>query len=141
MKQLSLFDSLPSLAGVLPSVKAEMRRILGPEGGENRKAFVDKLNAISVRAQVPLTGGSSKILSKDTLDKLVSPSDTSHPPSILFTIAFCQAAHDYEPLRAIVQAAGLELMDKEDRRLRDYGRAIVEERLARKKKRQIEEQL
>ena len=141
MKQLSLFDNLPSLAGVLPSVKAEMRRILGPEGGESRKTFVDKLNAISVRSQVPLTGGNAKVLSKDTLDKIVSPSDSSHPPSMLFILAFCHAANDYEPLRAVVHAAGFDLMGREDKRLRDYGRAILEEKAARRKKKQLEEQL
>jgi hypothetical protein len=141
MQQLSLFDNLLSLAGVLPSVKAEMRRILGPEGGENRKEFVDKLNAISARSQVPLTGGNVKVISKDTLDKIVSPSDTSHPPSTLFMLAFCQAANDYEPLRVVVRAAGFELMSEEDRRIRDYGRAILEEKAARKRKRLLEERL
>ncbi len=141
MKQQSLFDIPPSLAGVLPSVKAEMRRILGPEGGECRKTFVDKLNAISSRSQVPLTGGNTKVLSKDTLDKIVSPSDATHPPSVLFILAFCLASGDYEPLRVVVQAAGLDLMNREDRRLRDYGQANLEERLARKKKKQLEGQL
>lgn len=141
MKQLTLFDNLPGLAGVLPSVKAEMRRILGPEGGENRKMFVDKLNALSSRFQVPLTGGNTKILSKDSLDKIVSSSDSSHPPSTLFVLAFCLAANDYGPLRAVVQAAGFELMGEDDRRLRDYGRAILAEKAARKKKKQLEDQL
>ena len=81
MQQYSLFDKLLSLAGLLPSVKAEMRRILGPEGSENRKQFIDKLNAIASRSQVPLTGGNVKVMSKETLDKIVSPSDSSHPPS------------------------------------------------------------
>lgn len=141
MQQLSLFDNLPGLAGVLPSVKAEMRRILGPEGGENRKTFPDKLNAISARWQVPLTGGNTKVIAKEVLDKIVSPSDTSHPPSTLFTLAFCLAANDCEPLRVIAKAAGFDLMSKEDKRLRDYGRAILEEKAARKKKKQLEEQL
>ena len=141
MQQLSLFDNLISLAGVLPSVKAEMRRILGPEGGENRKTFVDKLNAIAARSQVPLTGGNVRVISKETLDKIISPSDVSHPPSILFVLAFCQAAGDYGPLRVILQAAGFDLMSREDKRFCDYGRAILEEKAARKRKRQLEEQL
>ena len=141
MQQLSLFDNLLSLAGVLPSVKAEMRRILGPEGGENRKQFIDKLNAVASRSQVPLTGGNVKVMSKEVLDKIVSPSDTSHPPSTLFTLAFCQAANDYGPLRVIVRAAGFELMSDEDKKLRDYGKAIMEEKAARKRKKQLEERL
>lgn len=141
MKQLSLFDNLMSLAGILPAVKAEMRRILGHEGSENRKVFIDKINSISTRSQVPLTGGNVKILSKDSLDKIVSPSDTSHPPSVLFILAFCQAANDYEPMRIIVRATGFDLMNDEDKRLRDYGRAILEEKAARKEKRRLEDLL
>lgn len=141
MKQLSLFDKLLTLAGVLPLVKAEMRRILVHEDVENRKVFIDKINAISARSQVPLTGGNTKVLSKDSLDKIISPSDTSHPPSILFILAFCQAANDYEPLRIIARAVGFELMSEEDKKLRDYGKAILEEKSARKRKKQLEDRL
>lgn len=44
MQQLSLFDNSFALAGILPAVKACMRRIIGED--ECRKSFVDKLNAV-----------------------------------------------------------------------------------------------
>lgn len=141
MRQLSLFDNAYGLAGALPAVKAVMRRILGPEGDENRKGFVDKLNAIASQAQVPLTGGNVKSMSLDMLNKILSPSDTSHPPSVLFVLVFCKAANDYEPFAVLANALGFELMGEEDKRLRDYGKAIVAEKAARKKKKQLEEQL
>ena len=140
MRQLSFFDNFLGLAGILPSVKAEMRRIVGDEG-ECRKSFVDKLNAVAAQGQVALTGGNIKTISLDTLNKILSPSDTSHPPSMLFVIAFCHAAKDYSPLRVVVRAAGFDLMDSEDRKLRDYGRATLEEKQARKRKKQLEEKL
>ena len=133
MKQLSLFDNLFNLAGVLPSVKAEMRRIIGDEG-ECRKGFVDKLNAISAQEQVALTGGNVKTISLDTLNKILSPSDTSHPPSILFVLAFCRAAKDYGPLRIITRAAGFDLMSEEERMLCECAKADIAEKAAKKKK-------
>lgn len=140
-QQLSLFDSTFHLHGVLPAVKEAMRAILGPEGTENRKSIVGKMNAFASQAQAPLTGGNVKSLSLDMLNKILSPSDRSHPPSLLFVLIFCKAANDFEPLRIIVNAAGFELMGEEDRRYRDYGKATIEEKAARKKKRQLEERL
>ena len=133
MKQLSLFDNSFSLAGILPSVKADMRRIAGDEG-ECRKGLVDKLNALSAQSQVALTGGNTKVISLDTLNKILSPSDTSHPPSVLFVIAFCRAAKDYGPLRIIVRAAGFDLMSEEERMLCECARADIAEKAAKKKK-------
>ena len=53
MRQASLFDHCAPLASAMP--------------------------AIGVR----LTAGNTRAISKDTLDKWLSPSDESHPPSIL----------------------------------------------------------
>ena len=77
MRQLSLFDKSFALAGVLPGVKAAMRRIVG-EDGECRKGFIDKLNAVALEEQIPLTGGNVKAVSLDMLNKILSPSDVSH---------------------------------------------------------------
>lgn len=140
MQQLSLFDSTLNLAGVMPSVKAAMRRIAG-EGDECRKGLVDKLNEITAHAEVRLTTGNSKFISLDTLNKMLSPSDTSHPASVLFILVFCKATKDYTPLRLIAQAVGFDLMGEEDRKFRDYGKATLEEKAARKRKKQLEERL
>lgn len=140
-QQFSLFDSAFKLHGVLPAVKASMRAILGPEGTENRKSIVGKMNGFATQAQVPLTGGNVKELSLPMLNKILSPSDKSHPPSLLFILIFCKATNEYDPLQIIVNALGFELMDDEDRRLRDYGKATLEEKAARKRKKHLEERL
>lgn len=133
MQQLSLFDSSLNLAGVMPSVKAAMRRIAG-EGDECRKGLVDKLNQIAGHAEVRLTTGNSKFISLDTLNKMLSPSDTSHPASVLFVLVFCKATKDYAPLRLIAQAAGFDLMNEEQRMVWEMHKADMAERAAKKKK-------
>lgn len=136
MQQLSLFDKTFALAGVLPGVKAAMRRIVG-EDGECRKSFVDKLNAVALEEQIPLTGGNVKVLSLDMLNKILSPSDTSHPPSIYFTLAFCKAAKNYDPLRVITRAAGFDLMNEEERLVCELHKADKEEKAAKRKKQKL----
>ena len=115
-----------------------MRRIAG-EGDECRKGLVDKLNQVAAREEVRLTGGNAKFISLDTLNKILSPSDTSHPPSVHFILAFWQATKDPTPLRIIVKAAGFDLMGEDDRFDRDYGRAVREEKAAKKRRIQLEE--
>ena len=75
------------------------------------------------------------------LDKWLSPSDTSHPPSVLAVLVFCRACEDFEALRVIVRAVGMDLMTPEDRRLRDYAEADLKMREARKWKKRLEEGL
>ena len=48
---------------------------------------------------------------------------------------------DHEPLRVILAACGLDVMTPEDRKFRDYGKADLEMKAARKRKRQLEEGL
>ena len=137
MPQFSLFDyDYSRIAGLMPAVRAAMRRAAGNPDGEGRKALVDKRNAIARDAEVRLTAGRAESVSKDVLDKWLSPSDTSHPPSILALVVFCKATGDYEPLRVI-----LAIMTPEDRRFRDYGKADMEMKAARKRKKQLEEKL
>ena len=50
MLQLSLFDNGFPLAGVLPAIRASMRRLAG-EDGECRKRLVDKINSIATLSQ------------------------------------------------------------------------------------------
>lgn len=139
MQQLSLFDNSFALSGVLPEVKASMRRIVGVD--ECRKSFVDKLNAVAAHAQIALTGGNVKAISLDTLNKILSPSDTSHPPSLLFILAFCKAADNYEPLNIIARAVGFELMSREDRLRLEYVKAEMTEKAAKKRKNSLKKLL
>lgn len=142
MPQFSLIDyDYSRIAGLMPAVRAAMRRAAGNPDSEGRKALVDKINAIARDAEVRLTAGRAESVSKDVLDKWLSPSDISHPPSILALVVFCKATGDYEALRVILNACGLDIMTPEDRRFRDYGKADMEMKAARKRKKQLEEKL
>ncbi|WP_027176484.1 hypothetical protein [Desulfovibrio aminophilus] len=142
MKQLSLFDDdgMSQLAGLIPSVRAAMNRAAGADE-EGRKLLLDRINAVAVSAGVRLTAGNVKAISKDTLDKWLSPGDRDHTPSLLAVVVFCLATKNYDPLRMLLRVVGLDVLTAEDRKLRDYGRACVSEREARRKKKQLEESI
>lgn len=131
MKQLSLLDDAIRLSGVMVAIKTAMRDAAGAPEGEGRKMLADRLNEIAQRAGIKLTGGNTLSISKATLDKWLAPSDTSHPPSILALLAFCRATGNVEPFRVAARALGLDLMTEEDRKLRDYGAAVLEMKAAR----------
>ena len=137
MRQVSLLaPGIAALAHVMPDVRAAMRQIAGSRESEGRKALVDKLNQIASEAEIKLTGGNSKSISKDLLDKWLSPSDSSHPPSLLAILAFCRATDNPAPLQIILRAVGLDVMTDEERKFRHYGRAVWEaEEAARNRKR------
>ena len=141
VKQCSLFDNTIHLAGLMSAIKAEMRRIAGTSEGEGRKRLVDNINQMATQAQVRLTSGNNKSISIDTLDKWLSPSDTNHPPSILAVTVFCLATKDFSPIRVLARAVGCDLMTDEDRHFRDYGKASIEEKQARERKRMLEKVL
>lgn len=141
MKQLSLLDNGTShLAGLLPAIRAAMNRAAGADEA-GRKLLVDKLNLLAAEAGIRLTAGNAKCISKDTLDKWLASADREHTPSVLAVAAFCVATSNPEPLRVMLRGVGLDVMTDEDRRLRDYGRACLAEREARKKKRRLEEEI
>ena len=136
MKQLSLLDDAVRLSGVMAAIKTAMRDAAGAPEGEGRKMLADRLNEIA-----QLTGGNTLSLSKATLDKWLAPSDTSHTPSILALLTFCRATGNVEPFRVAARALGLDLMTEEDRKLRDYGAAVLDMKAARQRKRKLEEDL
>lgn len=143
MRQLSLLpdDDSPALAGVMPALRAAMNHAAGEAEGEGRKHLVDKVNSIAGRAGVRLTAGNAKGVSKDTLDKWLSPSDVGHPPSLLAVLVFCRATGDMTPLRIMARALGMDIMTEEDRRYRDLGRAQKELEEARQRLRKAKEEL
>jgi len=141
MRQLSLLEDATRLAGVMASIRAAMRAAAGAPESEGRKTLPDRLNALARQAGIKLTAGNQKSISKDTLDKWLSPSDTSHTPSLLAVLAFCRATGDMEPLRIAARALGLDLMTEDDRKVRDYGRAVLDMKAARERKRKLENDL
>lgn len=141
MTQLSLLGTPYQLAGVMAAIRAAMRATAGSPEGEGRKALPDRMNAIARQAGVRLTQGNKDSVSKDTLDKWLAPSDASHPPSILAILAFCVATNDYAPLRAMLQCIGLDIMTPDDRKMCEYGRALIEQKRVKKLLRKLEEEL
>lgn len=142
MRQVSLLaPGIAALAHVMPDVRAAMRQIAGDRESEGRKALVDKINQIAAEAEIKLTGGNSKSISKDLLDKWLSPSDTSHPPGLLAILAFCRATDNPAPLQIILRAVGLDVMTDEDRKFRDYGRAVWEAEEAARNRKRIRERI
>ena len=141
MRQASLFDHCAPLASAMRAIKAAMRAVAGAPEGEGRKALPDKINAVASASGVRLTAGNTRAISKDTLDKWLSPSDESHPPSILAVLVFCLATDDSAPLRAMLRSVGLDVMTAEDRKVCEYGRALIEQKKMRKRLRKFEDEL
>lgn len=141
MRQLSLIDDIAQLAGALPAIKAAMRGIAGAPEGDGRKALPGKLNAIAHASGVKLTGGNASGISEEMLHKILSPSDDSRPPSVLMMLAYYKATSNAAHLRAMLRAVGLDVMTEDDRKLRDYARAILDQKKARKQARKLEEEL
>lgn len=142
MRQASLFDDDDHgrLSGLLPAMRAAMNRAAG-EDEAGRKQLVDRVNAVAQAAGIRLTAGNAKVISKDTLDKWLNPNDRDHTPGILAVAAFCAATKDIAPLRELLRALGLDVMTEDDRKERDYGRACLSERAARKRKKLLEDSL
>lgn len=143
-EQLSLFHNSNDekaaalLAGVLPQVRAAMHRVAGAQRFLSREMIADRMSEISRFAGVRLSAGNAKSVTSATLEKWLNPADREHPPTLLAVLTFCMATNDPAPLRPVLAAMGLELMTPEDKTMRDYGRACVEEREARKRKKQLE---
>lgn len=139
MRQLSLLEDGAALAGVMPALRAAMNRAAGDPEGEGRKLLTDRINSVARQAGIKLTGGNTKGISKDVLDKWLSPSDVGHPPGINAVLVFCVATGDHSPLRILLRAVGLDIMTEEDRRYRDIGKADMDLKAARRRKKQLEE--
>ncbi len=141
MRQASLLDDDHGrLAGLMPALRAAMNRAAG-EDEAGRKLLVDRINAVAQSAGVRLTSGSAKVISKDTLDKWLNPLDRDHTPGLLAVVAVCIATRDHGALRVLLQCFGLDLMTAEDRKHRDYGKACLAEREARRRKKLLEESI
>jgi hypothetical protein len=130
-----------ALAGFVSSIKAAMNKAAEEHSSLSREAIVDRMNAISETAGVKITGGNSKKLSLATFEKWLNPADRERVPGTLALNVFCVAVDDYRPLEVQLRLHGLGVLNAEDRRLRDYAKAIIEEKKARKRKRDLEAKL
>lgn len=141
MPQPSRIDNASKMAGVMAGIRTAMREAAGAPESEGRKMLVERLNEFAQLAGIKLTSGNTNGISKATLDKWLSPTDRQHSPSILAILAFCYVSGSLEPLRAAVNALGIDLMTGEDKRLRDYGKAVLDEKSARKRRSKLEKEL
>ncbi|MFW5490400.1 MAG: hypothetical protein ACNI3A_18585 [Desulfovibrio sp.] len=141
--QLSLFDddhAAASLASLLPLVRSAMSSVAGGSS-LSRDQIADRLTEVARAAGISISRGNAKSVKTATLEKWLSPAAREHPPSLTALVAFCLVTRDVRPLEPILATLGCSIMTKEDRKLRDYGAAILAEREAKKKKRQLEAEL
>lgn len=130
-----------ALASVLPQVRAAMNRVASEHPRLSRDLIADQLSGVSKMAGVKLVRGNAKGVKTASVDKWLNPTDSEHPPSIAALVAFCLVTESAEPLEPLLAALGCEVMTEDDKRLRDYARAILAEREARKAKKQLEANL
>ena len=88
-----------------------------------------------------MTKGRSRTISLDTLEKWLSTEEREHVPSLIALHIFCLALNDTAPFQTWLTAFGCDVMTPEDRRLRDYGSACIEDKARAKRKRKLEEKL
>jgi hypothetical protein len=147
VKQLSLFHecdddaAIAALASLLPIIRAAMARVAAEHPTLSRDLIADRMTEISRSAGVKLSRGNAKSVKTATLDKWLAPADRDHPPSLPALMAFCLATRDIRPLEPMLKAMGCEVMTAEDRKMRDYGKAILAEREAKKLQRKLEADL
>ena len=143
MRQLSLFPATDHshLAGLMPALKAALRRACSGRESVGRKALVDEINDIAREGGVRLTSGNASALSKDTLDKMLAAGDTSHPPSILAVAVLMLATGDLGPLRVLARAVGAHVVTEDEFRDAEYGRVCRLEREAKRMKKKLEASL
>lgn len=141
MRQLFLFDD-PSaeLTMLMVKIKSAMNRSAA-QCGLSREQIVDRMNNIATKSGVSLTRGNAKKIKTATLEKWLNPANMDHQPSLVAVNVFCMAVKSAAPLAAMLELHGCGVMTPEDRKLRDYAEAIIAEREARKRKKQLEMKL
>ncbi|MBU1002757.1 MAG: hypothetical protein KKE73_09560 [Proteobacteria bacterium] len=142
--QLPLFDQRETaLAGLMPTVKAAMNRTVKnwcDRRGLKREGLLEQMNEMADRAGVSLTAGNGTT-SMAVFEKWLAPRDTSNIPGVMAVNVFCLVTGDFTPLEAMLAIHGCAIMGREDKRLRDYGAALIAERKARKRKRILEAEI
>jgi hypothetical protein len=137
----NLFDRFQAhVPGLVATVKAAMRDS-ARHSELSREQILDRMNDIATAAGIRLNAGNASALGLATLDKWLNPADREHVPGILAINVFCAAVGDHSALAVQLLAHGLEILTPEDLFARDYGRACLREKEARKLKRQLESRL
>ena len=130
--------AITALGSAMRLVRAAMNRVAEEHPTLSRDLIADLMTEMSRSAGVKLSKGNAKSVKISTLEKWLSPADRDHPPNLLAVVAFCLATKSCAPLEPLLKVMGCEIMTPEDRKLRDYAKAILAEREAKKKKKKLE---
>ena len=122
---------------LMANVKSAMNRAAS-RCGLSRDEIADRMNQIAQDAGVSLSRGNAKRVTLATLEKWLNPANMEHQPSILALNVFCMAVKSAEPLAVMLRPHGCGVMTPQDKKLRDYAEAILAEREAKKRKKQLE---
>ncbi len=133
--------AVAALASTMSLVRAAMNRVAEEHPTLSRDLIADLMTEMSRSAGVKLTKGNTKNIKLATLEKWLSPTDRDHPPNILTLVAYCLATKSIEPIRPLLKVLGCEVMTPEDRRYRDYGKAIQAKRATMKEIKKLEAEL
>lgn len=142
--QLPLFNRQETvLAGLMPNLKAALNKACRDwceRKGFKREALLDQLNDRADAVGVSLSAGNGR-LSLATLEKWLAPRDVSNVPGVMAVNVICLVTHDVRPLTVMLDLHGCTVMTLKDRQPRDYGAALLDERKARQRKKQLEADL
>lgn len=142
--QLPLIDAREAaLAGLMPALKAALNRATRTwcdRQGLKREALLERMNELAENAGVSLTAGNGGT-SMAVFEKWLAPRDTTNVPGVVALSVFCSATGDHSPLAVVLGVHGCALMGPDDKKLRDYGQALLLEREARQRKKRLEAEL
>lgn len=138
-KQLCLFD-LPALrlGAVGRMIKAALNKA-AMESDLSREEIVHKAGLVAQEAGINLCPGGG--LSLATFNKWLDANAGSHMPTIYGLIVVCQVLENDQAFVSLLGARGLEIMSSEDSKYRDYGKAVMELKNARKRIKKVEDTL
>jgi len=136
--QLNLFHQ-PTF-NVLRDIKASMATAVD-QCGRSREQVCDAMNDLAERYGVRLTKGNGSRLSLATLEKWLNQEDKEHIPSIKALPIFCAVVDSIEPLRAMVEPLGWQIIGDQDAKLLAWAKQYHRARDARKRMKRIEAEL
>lgn len=136
--QLNLFNQ-PTL-NVLRDIKEQMASAY-KESGLSRDELCDRMNDLAERYGVRLVKGNGKKLALSTLDKWLNPEEKEHFPTIKALPIFCAVTGSVEPMRAMIEPLGWQIIGDQDVRLLAWAKQYHRARDARAKMRKLEPEL
>lgn len=122
-------------------IATSMARIVR-DSGLSREQALDELNRAAMHFGVNLSSGNGK-LSLATFEKWLNPNETTYTPRTEALNIFCRLFQSNTPLQILLDAQGLgfRLIDREEVKVLEYGRLILEEKSRKARKRTLEAEL